>query len=121
MKTWKVIRLITILTVCMFLLSSCTSTSISSSTNTSQDNFSQNSITTPTPTVEPPTVSTFKVINYAHPFSWVTQYILYDPETMVMYTAFYDNGVNEVGLAITPMYNADGTLRLYNPNEIFEK
>lgn len=81
---------------------------------------------TPVPTEEPPKVSTFVVLNWQNVMLNTTQVIMYDPETLVMYTAFYSEtsygtynlstGVGiGVGISISPMYNADGTLRLYNP------
>ena len=42
----------------------------------------------------------------------VYQYILYDPDTMVMYS--YLDGYS--GGGPTPLYNADGSPRLYSPN-----
>ncbi len=45
-------------------------------------------------------------------YSWVYQYIFYDPETMVMY-AYIDEGD---GGAMTVLYNTDGTVRIYTPN-----
>ena len=42
------------------------------------------------------------------------QYILYDPETFVVYS--FISGGN--GSAITVLYNADGTLKLYTPTQI---
>lgn len=50
-------------------------------------------------------------------YSWIDQYIFYDPETMVMYS-YIDEGE---GGAITVLYNADGTLRIYTPNIEAEK
>ena len=41
------------------------------------------------------------------------QNILYDPDTFVMYSMISTNN----GVAITVMYNADGTLKLYNPDK----
>ena len=39
------------------------------------------------------------------------QFLLYDPDTLVMYVMIY----NPSGLSISVLYNADGTLKLYNP------
>lgn len=39
--------------------------------------------------------------------------ILVDKETGVMYYAEYADGYRAGGAAITPLYNADGTLRIY--------
>ena len=50
-------------------------------------------------------------------YEWIYQYIFYDPETMVMYSYLEDGD----GAAITPLYNADGTLRIYTPNIEAEK
>lgn len=44
--------------------------------------------------------------------SEVYQYIMYDPDTMVMYS--YLEG--HFGGGTTVLYNADGTLKLYSPN-----
>ena len=43
--------------------------------------------------------------------SYVDQYIMYDPDTMVMYSYLE----HERGSGLTVMYNADGTLKLYSP------
>lgn len=40
-------------------------------------------------------------------------YTCVDPDTMVMY-AFIDTGRRDGGLVLTPLYNADGTLKLYD-------
>lgn len=40
-----------------------------------------------------------------------TQYILYDPDTLVMYSLI----ANSHGMSITALYEADGTPKLYNP------
>lgn len=42
----------------------------------------------------------------------MSQTILYDPETHVMFSAFYWGG----DFRINEMHNSDGTLRLYEPN-----
>lgn len=42
----------------------------------------------------------------------IYQYIMYDPDTMVMYSFLY--GYRCGGPVV--MYNADGTLKLYSPN-----
>lgn len=42
----------------------------------------------------------------------IYQYIMYDPDTMVMYS--YLDGI--YGGGPTVMYNADGTLKIYSPN-----
>lgn len=39
-----------------------------------------------------------------------SQRIMYDPETKVMYVLI----VNGEGAAMSPLYNSDGTLKLYN-------
>ncbi len=44
----------------------------------------------------------------------IEQYIMYDPDTMVMYSYFRTSGG---GGGSTVMYNADGTLKLYSPND----
>lgn len=42
------------------------------------------------------------------------QYILYDPETFVMYT--FISGNDEAAMSV--LYNADGTPKLYTPTKI---
>ena len=42
------------------------------------------------------------------------QYILYDPETYVMYSVISGNN----GTAMSVLYNSDGTLKLYTPTQI---
>ena len=49
-----------------------------------------------------------------HSTTGVYQTIMYDPDTMVMYT-FLKNRYGGAGLTV--MYNADGTLKLYSPEE----
>ena len=46
--------------------------------------------------------------------SGVTQYIVYDPDTMVEYTFLYSNGQ---ATGVTVLLNADGTPKLYSPDE----
>lgn len=41
------------------------------------------------------------------------QYILYDPETLVMYVMISGGK----GTSMSMLYNADGTPKLYNPNK----
>lgn len=61
-------------------------------------------------------ISVFRVIKReAIENSYLTQTILYDPSTLVMYA--YTSESAHSG-TITPMYNADGTLRLYNDKSI---
>ncbi len=48
--------------------------------------------------------------------SGIYQYIMYDPDTMVMYT--YLDGFE--GGGPTVMYNADGTPKLYSPSSEIE-
>ena len=78
-------------------------------------------IATVVPTKAPPTVSTFVEINSKKIIGEITQYIVYDPETMVMYSVLYQDdswsgGGRGIGISQSPMYNPDGTLRIYNPN-----
>ncbi len=75
---------------------------------------------TTVPTKAPPTIGTFVVINSQAIFTDTTQYIMYDPETMVMWSALYSCGspfYDGIGVSHSPMYNADGTLRIYKSNE----
>ena len=44
---------------------------------------------------------------------YIHQELAYDPATMVMYAIF---GGTDGKLAVTPLYNPDATLRIYNPN-----
>ena len=43
----------------------------------------------------------------------IEQYIMYDPDTMVMYT-YISKGYDD-GVVFNIMYNADGTPKLYSP------
>lgn len=62
--------------------------------------------------VYPDEISVFRVIKReAIENSSLTQTILYDPSTLVMYA--YTSGTAHSS-SITPLYNSDGTLRLYN-------
>ena len=51
----------------------------------------------------------------------IRQHIVYDVETNVMYSVLFvsTDGYEErgAGLTVTPLYDADGTLRLYDPGE----
>lgn len=61
---------------------------------------------------DPSKIGTFVIVSRQNIFYdnyYLTNYVMYDPETMVMYTYFYNVG-------LTVMYNADGTLKLYSPN-----
>ena len=53
----------------------------------------------------------WEIIEYKHIGYGLGQYLLYDPETLVMYSYIYDRQ----GSSITMVYNADGTPRLYTP------
>lgn len=46
-------------------------------------------------------------------YSHTQQYIMYDPDTLVMYSYVY---TLKKGGGLTVMYNADGTPKLYSPN-----
>ena len=63
-----------------------------------------------------PTVGTFVLITSKNVFRDVIQYIMYDPETMVMYSGLRDDDIGS-GISLSPMYNPDGTLRLYTPKD----
>jgi len=116
MNIKKFFAVVTLLGVCAFLLSGCCSSTV---TTTDSGVEKPEQMATAVPTKAPPTVDTFVIINYKQIFSNTTQYIMYDPETMVMYSVLYSsiqfNGPG-VGISHSPMYNADGTLRIYNPN-----
>jgi len=125
MKTRKSLLIISLVMLLLPLLSSCaTETSV----QPSQPRITSTPEPTPTvvPTKEPPRISTFVIVNEGWITNLIGQIIMYDPETMVMYTAFISQNYREgyrpyegiglgLGFSITPMYNADGTLRLYNP------
>lgn len=51
-------------------------------------------------------------INMGKGYKDMSQTILYDPETYIMFSAFYWGG----DLSVTEMHNPDGTPRLYDPN-----
>ena len=44
---------------------------------------------------------------------YYTQFIFYDPDTLVMYVYIYDSE----GTSMSVLYNADGTPKLYNPEK----
>lgn len=46
----------------------------------------------------------------------LNQYVLYDPDTLVMYSLITKNK----GMAMTVLYNADGTPKLYDAHEFEE-
>ncbi len=54
---------------------------------------------------------TFVILEQGRINASIYQYILYDPQTMVMYS--YLEGVKNGGPTV--MYNADGTLKIYSP------
>jgi len=115
MNIKKFFAIVTLLIVCTSLLSACGSTE----TTTDFEEKPAEPIATVVPTQAPPTIGTFVVINSNQIFNRTTQYIMYDPETMVMWSALwsyelYGEGIG-IGVSHSPMYNADGTLRLYNP------
>ena len=57
---------------------------------------------------------TFIVIEQGSLENNLYQYIMYDPDTMVMYT-YISKGYDD-GVVFNVMYNADGTLKLYSPD-----
>lgn len=97
LKKFFVALILLVMTTC--LLSGCNST-----TSTVSDDKKA-----------PHTVSTFVTISRESLTiaGELNQAIVYDPETMVMYTVIFRY---KHGVSTTPMYNPDGTLRLYNPN-----
>ena len=62
------------------------------------------------------TVAGLIVIDYTVNDYGVRSYIMYDPETYVMYALVRDghNAASTGGFSV--LYNRDGTLRLYDPN-----
>ena len=103
MKIWKLLMVITVLIMTSFILCSCEV----------EDSNTQNQIE-----ASPPLVSGFVVINIIEDVFYGTdQYILYDPETYVMYSAFIYSHTKykEGGITITPMYDVDGSIRVYTP------
>ena len=107
----KFFTVVTLIVICITLLSGCCSTA-----NTTASGDKPEPTATTVPTKASPTVSTFVVINSKKIFTNTTQYIMYDPETMVMWSALYTYTSTGDGISHSPMYNADGTLRIYNPN-----
>ena len=108
MNSKKLFAVLLLLVMLTCLLSGCNSTT---------DSSVEKPETTVVPTHAPPTVGTFVVINSKQIFKNTTQYIMYDPETMVMWSALYSNEWSNVvgegvGISHSPMYNADGTLRI---------
>jgi len=106
-KKFFAILILFVMPIC--LLSGCTSNIASRVENTE-------ATSTVVPTKVPATVGTFVIINSKQFGSTeIDQYIVYDPETMVMYTILHDSGNEEAGLAITPMYTQAGRPRIYFP------
>ena len=65
--------------------------------------------------IEYPERETLLVVK-SHDFDYVDgslihQYIYYDPDTLVMYVMISHNN----GISMSVLYNADGTPKLYNP------
>ena len=109
MNAKKFFVVLILLVMCVCLLSGCTSTISSGVENPEVTS-------TVVPTKVPATVGTFVIINSKQFGSTeIDQYIVYDPETMVMYTILHDRGTKEAGLAITPMYTQAGRPRIYFP------
>lgn len=100
MKAKKFFVVLILLVMCVCLLSGCNST-----TSTVSDE--KNAETT---------VETFVLITSKRVFRDIIQYIMYDPETMVMYSGLGNDDVG-AGVSLSPMYNPDGTIRLYNPTD----
>ena len=100
MNLKKVFVALILLVMCVCLLSGCNST-----TSTVSDEKNAE-----------PTVETFVLITSKNVFRDIFQYIMYDPETMVMYTALETDDIG-AGVSLSPMYNSDGTIRLYNPTD----
>ena len=60
---------------------------------------------------------TFIVIEQGSLENNLYQYIMYDPDTMVMYTMVMYSYLAKFQIGgPTVMYNADGTLKIYSPN-----
>ncbi len=112
MNLKKVFVALILLVMTTILLSGCGST-----TDTTVSGEKPEPTATAIPTKAPPTVSSFVVINSQKIFTNTTQYIMYDPETMVMWSALYTYTSTGDGISHSPMYNADGTIRLYNPTD----
>lgn len=55
-------------------------------------------------------------VSYYHD-TYIRSYIMYDPETLVMYALVRDGSNSASAGGLTVLYNADGTPRLYNPNK----
>lgn len=55
-------------------------------------------------------------VSYYHD-TYIRSYIMYDPETLVMYALVRDGSNSASAGGLTVLYNADGTPKLYKPNE----
>lgn len=98
-KNWIVI-ILTIVVMSVFL------TGCSESSNHESKDIKDEEVESETKLIEPMILIKKEKIKDAG----VTQYIYYDPETMVMFTHF--SGINDYG--ISEMHNSDGSLRTYD-------
>lgn len=58
-----------------------------------------------------------KIGSYYEENSRVSYTFVYDPDTLVEYVLVYvPYELHNSGYSITPLYNADGSLKLYNPD-----
>ena len=100
MAKWKKAIAVIIAIIMSILLVSC---SAESSETSSEEKIKEESI------------SGFVIVDVKHikfEFAELTQYIMYDPDNMVMYSFVKQD--DEGGLS--EMYNADGSLKLYSPD-----
>lgn len=57
----------------------------------------------------------FEVIGKYNLGDGISQFVLFDPYTNVMYTMIKQWNGSSASAGVTPIYNSDGTLKLYNP------
>lgn len=98
MKTKRILTIIIVFAMC-FALVSCASATATTSTKPEEQQL--------------PVPESFILINSNSIAGGIRQYIMYDPETLVMYSLFY---ISDNGCSVTVMYNVDGTLKLYTPH-----
>ena len=112
MKKWA--KILAIIIACLMVISFAACSS-EMGTETSSQTSSQTSSTEKVKKEVVPGLVFIeaKSIKDSSGFTVLYQYILYDPDNMVMYS-FIEND-DEAGFSM--MYNADGTPKLYNPDK----
>ena len=111
MTKWKKVLAIIIALTLVFMVFSLASCSTSTELSSMQEQGSNENNQSQEVNTESGTFISIKqdYVEFRH--TSLTQFIMYDPVTLVMYTyvEWGDGG------GISPMYNPDGTLRLYSP------